>query len=236
MLTLTDEAIHVDHPTHPDDAPDANAVTTPDVSAVPEAIRRRPATDSEARFERFCVEEHAAMANALGWALGNHDLGREATDEAFARAYERWSSVAAMDNPAGWVYRVGLNWGRRRIWRRNKERQLLSSVDLDEQIVSAGDGTGIDHDLAEALATLPLKFRAVIVLRHLLGYSERDTAEALGISPGTAKSRMSRGLLRLRAELEKGNHDTENAHSGSGPNDPAAGGAVRPTIEENGRG
>ncbi|MEZ5225413.1 MAG: sigma factor-like helix-turn-helix DNA-binding protein [Acidimicrobiales bacterium] len=137
------------------------------------------------------------MANALGWALGSHDLGREAADEAFARAYERWDTVDTMSNPAGWVYRVGLNWGRRRIWRRNKERQLLSTIDLDDQ-----HDAYVDEDLAKALAALPIKFRSVVVLRHLLGYSERDTAEALGISPGTAKSRMSRGLERLRTHLE----------------------------------
>lgn len=201
MLSLTDEAIHVDQPTQTD-APVAQ------VGLVVASAATTAAAGPTARFERFCIEEHAAMANALGWALGNHDLGREATDEAFARAYERWSSVSTMDNPAGWVYRVGLNWGRRRIWRRKKEQQLLASIDLDEHIAAASHGVDIDQDLANALAVLPLKFRAVIVLRHLLGYSERDTAEALGISAGTAKSRMSRGLLRLRTELEKGDDDS----------------------------
>lgn len=221
MPTLTDEVIRVDQPTQTSPGLRGSDATTADVTVVPgSAVLADTAADPKARFERFCVEEHAAMANALGWALGNHDLGREATDEAFARAYERWTSVSTMDNPAGWVYRVGLNWGRRRIWRRNKERQLLESIDLDDQIVAAGHGVGIDHDLANALATLPLKFRAVIVLRHLLGYSERDTAEALGISAGTAKSRMSRGLLRLRAELE------QDDDSDATPSAPITGGGL----------
>lgn len=190
MLTLTHEAIEVDAP-----SPLASGELTPLASS-----ERLEVFDASAgaRFERFCADEHASITNALGWALGSHDLGREAADEAFARAFERWDTVDAMTNPAGWVYRVGLNWGRRRIWRRNKERQLLATIDLSNH-----SDIYVDQDLAEALATLPIKFRSVVVLRHLLGYSERDTAEALGISPGTAKSRMSRGLERLRAHLEE---------------------------------
>lgn len=148
-------------------------------------------------FEAFCHTNHASLSNALGWALGSNDLGREAADEAFARAFERWPEVSIMSNPAGWVYRVGLNWGRRRIWRRNRERELLATTDPDVH-----HDAHVDHDLARALTKLPMTFRSVVVMRHLLGYSERETARALGISPGTAKSRMSRGLERLRRQLE----------------------------------
>ncbi len=156
-----------------------------------------PADPGGHTFEDFCRREHASIANALGWALGGHDLGTEAADEAFARAYERWSDVSEMANPTGWVYRVGLNWGRRRIWRRRKERELISTFDLDHHTDAY-----LDHDLARALQSLPVKFRAVVVLRYLLGYSERATAESLGISTGTAKSRMSRALVRLRNQLD----------------------------------
>ncbi len=204
VFTLTHEAIGANRDS---DIADVAAATSVELVVAGDFVAgndlsvseppRRPATTPTDVFERFCSQEHAPIANALGWALGSHDLGREATDEAFARAFERWDSVHAMSNPAGWVYRVGLNWGRRRIWRRNKERQLLSSIDLDDH-----RDIYLDQDLADALFDLPIKFRAVVVMRHLLGYSERDCAEALGISPGTAKSRMSRGLERLRVGLE----------------------------------
>jgi RNA polymerase sigma factor (sigma-70 family) len=46
--------------------------------------------------------------------------------------------------------------------------------------------------------------REVIVCRHLLELSEAETAAVLGVRPGTVKSRLSRGLARLRAELEAG--------------------------------
>ncbi len=149
-------------------------------------------------FEEFCHREYSTIANALSWSLGGRDLGREAADEAFARGFERWATVGAMDNPAGWVYRVGLNWGRRRLWRGSRERELLAKLPAQE----VRQLHYHDPDLAAALAGLSLKLRSVVVLRLLLDYSERETAEALNLSAGTVKSRLHRGLLQLREQLE----------------------------------
>ncbi len=150
-----------------------------------------------AAFEEFCSESYGPVAHALGWALGSKDLGSEAADEAFARAFERWPKVQGMKNPAGWVYRVGLNWGRRKLWRRGREIELLSSrrppTDYEDSFS--------DPDLAAAVGELPMKLRAVVVARMILDYSEADTAAALEISPGTVKSRLHRGLANLREKL-----------------------------------
>lgn len=53
----------------------------------------------------------------------------------------------------------------------------------------------------QALATLPARQRAVVVLRYYEDLSEREIAEALSIAPGTVKSQCSAGLQRLRAAL-----------------------------------
>jgi len=68
---------------------------------------------------------------------------------------------------------------------------------------------GVDHlDLQRALTAVPLKFRSVLVLRLLLQHTEAETAAVLGIELGTVKSRMSRGLQKLRDELiEEGSDD-----------------------------
>jgi hypothetical protein len=69
-------------------------------------------------FAAFYRSDYANVARALSYTLGDVDLGREATDEAMARAYARWAKIADYDSPAGWVYRVGLNWAystRRRV-------------------------------------------------------------------------------------------------------------------------
>lgn len=58
-----------------------------------------------------------------------------------------------------------------------------------------------DRDaVRRALAALPTDQRAVVVLRHHLDLSERQTADLLGIAPGTVKSRLSRGLRALASD------------------------------------
>src|SRR4051794_25858396 len=61
-------------------------------------------------FEEVYRGERGALVRALALALGDPDLATEAVDEAFARAYERWTQVGALERPAGWIYRVALNW------------------------------------------------------------------------------------------------------------------------------
>ncbi len=151
-------------------------------------------TPRDLSFEDFCRSEYASIRTALGWSLGNHELAADATDEAFARALERWDRVCSMDNPSGWVYRVGQNWAQRRRWRTKRESDLHRQT--RPQAVHRDYYP--DPDLATALLSLPMKQRSVVVLRHLLGYSERETAEILGISTGTVKSRLSRSMDQLR--------------------------------------
>jgi RNA polymerase sigma factor (sigma-70 family) len=150
-----------------------------------------------ASFETFHEANRDRIATALAYTCGSTVLGAEAADEAMARAYLRWNKVAALSNPAGWVYRTGLNWSRTQIHRRRRE-ELFDSV---------ADGTSpdenVDVDLVAAVAGLPVRHRSIVVLRHLLGYSTAETAQALGVSEGTVKSRLARALDRLRTELEK---------------------------------
>ena len=79
---------------------------------------------------------------------------------------------------------------------------------VDDLPASAQVGSG-DHservgdrdELLRALATRPPRMRAVIVMRYYSGLSEAETADALGVSPGTLKTQASRGLDRLRTVL-----------------------------------
>ncbi len=61
-------------------------------------------------FDGFFARHHAEMVRALSLTLGDVEFGRDAAAEGFARALQRWSTVSTYENPAGWVYRVGLNW------------------------------------------------------------------------------------------------------------------------------
>lgn len=148
-----------------------------------------------ASFAEFYELHHAKIATSLALNFGDVELGREATDEAMTRAYSNWGTVSGHNNPAGWVYRVGLNWGRS--WFRRAGRKLpwfdRTSTDLPETA---------DPSLRKALLGLDHKHRSVVVCRYFLDWSTSQTAAALDIPTGTVKSRLHQALSELRAELE----------------------------------
>jgi RNA polymerase sigma-70 factor (ECF subfamily) len=157
-------------------------------------------------FESFYRGQVDTVYRALGLTLGDAGLAREATDEALLRAYTRWRVVGRYDNPAGWVYRVGLNWATSR-WRRARRERPLSSLDESRAsgMVAPPDPAGVAA--LTALGRLDIKHRAVVVARVLLDLSTAETAAVLGIAEGTVKSRLARALHRLRTELTIGDDD-----------------------------
>lgn len=150
-------------------------------------------------FVGFYGRYHDRVYEALALTLRDPELAADCVQEAMIRAYRRWPSLDPDRNPAGWLYRVGLNVARSR-WRRLRRELLRGRVedrpDPDAVIVSR------DPELDRALRRLPTGQRAVIVLRFLEDWSVDEVAEALGVAAGTVKSRQHRALDRLRQELE----------------------------------
>jgi RNA polymerase sigma-70 factor (ECF subfamily) len=147
-------------------------------------------------FDAFYRAHADRLRRALCLALGDIDLGNEASDEAMASACARWAEVATYANPEGWAYRVGLNYARTVERRRRRWRDLRPVPDR------AAPEVPDDHDLTVALGRLTVEQRAVVVCRLLLDWSAADTAEVLGIPVGTVKSRLARALHRLARHLE----------------------------------
>lgn len=115
---------------------------------------------------------------------------------ALLRCYTSWRKVVGAENPDAYVYRILLNTyrdSRRRRWWGERP-----TADLPER--ATPDATG-DVDVADAihraLADLSPAHREVVVLRYFAELGERETADLLGLSPGTVKSRLSRALDRL---------------------------------------
>ncbi|MBM0259492.1 sigma-70 family RNA polymerase sigma factor [Micromonospora sp. 4G55] len=148
-------------------------------------------------FDRFYAGHVDRVHRALALALGDPGLAREATDEAMARAYARWDRVSRLDNPAGWAFRVGLNWATS--WWRKVRRERPPMADERHPAVAAPDPAALAA--RTALDRLPTSQRTVIVCRVLLDLSTAETATVLDLSEGTVKSRLSRGLAELRAAL-----------------------------------
>ncbi|MFP3913773.1 MAG: RNA polymerase sigma factor [Actinomycetota bacterium] len=161
-----------------------------------EVVVELPAVMGRQRdFESFYRSQWESVYRPLAVTLRDADLAREAVDEGMIRAYRHWRKVRGYRNQAGWVYRVSFNWAISQMRRRKREVFVRRPVE---------DPQPAHHppvDLYDALSALDLKHRAVIVLRYLLDWSEEDVADALGIAPGTVKSRLSRAMDKLRNEL-----------------------------------
>lgn len=165
--------------------------------SIPTAAAAPPDAD-QAAFPEFYRAHVTRVYRALAVTLGNDDLAREAVDEAMTRAYARWHRVRVLDNPAGWVFRVGFNWATS-WWRKVRREQGLLTEERHPRVAATDPAV---FAARAALDRMPRAQRAVIVCRVLLELSTAETAAALGISEGTVKSRLSRGLTALREELD----------------------------------
>lgn len=170
--------------------PDAFTTTTPALQIVVEP-------DARPAFHDFYVGYRDRVGRALAVTLHDADLAADSVDEAMARAYQRWNSVSTLENPAGWVYRVGLNVARSRIRRVARRARLPRPDDR------VPEPALIEPAVLRALGELPVDQRSVVVCRLLLGWSEAETATALGIRSGTAKSRLHRALAVLEPKLSQ---------------------------------
>ena len=152
----------------------------------------------EAEFVEFF---HATWPRLYRTALaiaGDPGLAEDALQSAFAKAFASWSRVVAADRPDAYVRQIVVNeilgWRRSNLWRRERPHG-----DVDARQLAAADGAVVDRiTLWEAVQALPLRQRAVIVLRYYEDMSEERIAEVLGCSRGTVKSQASAALANLR--------------------------------------
>ena len=141
-------------------------------------------------FTEFVEETEPRLRHALSAVFGT-ELGKEMTAESLAYGWEHWERVQAMDNPAGYLYIVGRDRGRRLIAR---NRPVLLPVNGQRL-------PWVEPRLAEALAQLPERQRVVVMLLKCFQWSMSEVAELLDMSKSTVHTHSRRGLERLRKHL-----------------------------------
>lgn len=153
-------------------------------------------TDSSS-FDHFYAANFHQLTLQLYAYTADVGQAQDAVQEAFSRAWSRWSRIATYDNPAAWVRLVAMNVVRSR-WRRMRAARAHAHHHR-EQIA---EGPGPDRvALARALATLPENHRRAIVLFHVADLSVAEIANQEGVAPGTVKSWLHRGRTALAAAL-----------------------------------
>jgi RNA polymerase sigma factor (sigma-70 family) len=117
--------------------------------------------------------------------------------------YGRWCRDR-IDDPGAYLRRAIVNQVRGRFRRMATRRKHDANTRWSESTTGAADEGIADRDrLRRALLLLPPRQRATVVLRIVEDLSEADTAALLGVSTGTVKAHLSRGIERLRAALDE---------------------------------
>lgn len=151
-------------------------------------------------FERF-VRRHAADLSRLAYMLtGDANDADDLAGDVLLAAWQRWDRVSTAENPLAYVRGMTANMAASRVRRRQLWRSKLPLLQTDADTVArAPDGVGVD--VRRALAKLPARRRACVVLRFVFDLSEREVADTLGISVGTVKSQTSKGVRTLKGLL-----------------------------------
>ncbi|MDQ1713471.1 MAG: hypothetical protein QOE45_2921 [Frankiaceae bacterium] len=152
-------------------------------------------------FRAFVVARRPNLVRtATLLTAGDRHLAEDLVQVSLTRLYVAWPRIRATEGPDAYAYRILVNAftdeTRRPWWRRERAHAELPDTTAAETL------TAEDRDaVRSALAALPPRMRAAVVLRHWLEYDVAETATALGCSQGTVKSQTARGLDRLRELL-----------------------------------
>ena len=174
----------------------------------------RLAVDLDGCFEELVLTYQGRLYSFALGMTGNREDAEEVAQDAFVRAYralagydeERVRALALRP----WLYQITLNVARNRLRRRRPRLLLLESADgagpepeddertRPDAVAARREG---DAELGALVASLPTRYRAAVVLRHVEGLSYDEAATALGQPVGTVKSNVHRGLRLLREAM-----------------------------------
>ena len=164
-----------------------------------------PTLDDE--FERFFLANYDAVLRVLVVTTGDRERATDATQEAFIRAYARWSKIRGYDSPAAWVRRVALNASRdsfRSDRRRRRREEALPTFTQTPQ----ADRYHSDSSAHEMLQILPDRQREVATLFYIDDRSVAEIASILQVNEGTVKSQLSDARDRLRSVIDRNGAQT----------------------------
>jgi RNA polymerase sigma-70 factor (sigma-E family) len=154
---------------------------------------------SDEEFSEFVQVAWPGLVRTAYLLLGDRGLAEDLAQTALAKTYAAWPKVRDVQAAPGYARTTLVNtaasWFRRRSWRNELPTESLPDPgvhDLDPSLRPS---------VVAALAQLPPRQRAVIVLRFYEDLSVAETARALGCSEGTVKSQTSHALAKLRVLL-----------------------------------
>jgi RNA polymerase sigma factor (sigma-70 family) len=184
------------------------------------AVEGRPLNESElverarrgdvGAYEQI-VQAHQGIAFRTAYLIaGNSADAEEAAQDAFVKAFRALGRFRRGAPFRPWLLRIVANEARNRRRTAGRREQLVLRAAAEGRTGDAAPSPDAAlvaaerrQELLAAVEGLREEERLVVACRYFLDLSEAETAAALGLRPGTVKSRLSRALERLRATLEK---------------------------------
>ena len=169
------------------------------------ALARLAATGDTGAFEsiyrRHAGRVHGVIARLVG-AQGVR--AEDLTQEAFVRAWQALPKFRFESAVSTWLHRLAVTTALMEL----RSRRSGPRFDEDEDAIddlgiadSAGNGTALSMDLERAVATLPPRARAVLVLHDVEGWKHEEIAGELGMAVGSSKAQLHRARRLLRERL-----------------------------------
>jgi RNA polymerase sigma-70 factor, ECF subfamily len=165
------------------------------------------ARDGDVRAYEELVARYQGIAYRVAWlVVRNAGEAEDAVQEAFVKAYYALPRFRPGAPFRPWIVRIAANEARNRTRSaRRREGLALRAAAEPGGAAPSPEAAALAREDAETLARtlgrLRESDRLVIAYRYLLDLSEAEMADALGVAPGTVKSRLSRAMTRLRTEL-----------------------------------
>jgi RNA polymerase sigma-70 factor (ECF subfamily) len=165
----------------------------------------RAAGSGDARAFEALYRKYSRRIYAVVWRLagGNAARAEDLVQEAFLRAWQALPQFRFQSAFATWLHRLAVNTALMELRSRRGGLDLEtddSALEWQASGDSAGQRTRERLDLERAIATLPVRARAVLVLYDIEGWKHEEIAEELGMAVGSSKAQLhrARGLLRAR--------------------------------------
>ena len=158
----------------------------------------------DARAQREMYEAHVDRVYRLAFRLaGEDELARDFTQLTFIRAFEKIGDFRFESSLATWLHTIGvsiaLNGLRKVKTARNREAPIEAASSIGS--VTRESEPDLKVRLAAAVDSLSEKYRTVFLMHDVEGFTHEEIGAALGIPPGTSKTRLFQGRAKLREAL-----------------------------------
>ena len=153
---------------------------------------------AELDFDEFYRATARRVLRYVFGMTGDLHLAQDITQEAYARAWRRWSAVSGYDSPESWIRLVANRLATDSWRRRAANRRYEAAAGPPAPVPPPSETTVV---LLDALRRLPKRQRQVMCLHYLLDLPVAEIALEIGIAEGTVKSMLSRGRSSLAAIL-----------------------------------